>query len=306
MLEQLLILAPQAGVGLVSRLTGSFIDLAPADASAIEIHTQIETGSGRPDLEIGTPERLVWAEVKVESELRTGQLEGYRVLLRECGIEQTRLILLTRYPEVFQEADTRPDVEVRWFELADWLENEMSAIESAGEVGAFLARQFLDFLKERKMNLAQVSWQMPEGFRALAHLFDMLMEAAAACKVSAKKSVGWDPTWNIGINLEKKKYWLGVNSADPETLWFGTYHCRIDPEKAARLDGEEGEDTSVPGSYRWWRKADLNSEPIHFFARSKVGQIRWLMSFLQECLDMAHSIETLDQPPPIPEEPEES
>ena len=155
------------------------------------------------------------------------------------------------------------------------------------------------------MNLAQVNWQMPEGFRALANLFDMLMEAAAASKVSAKKSVGWDPTWNIGINLEKKKYWLGVNSAEPETLWFGTYHCRIDPEKAARLDGEVEEDTSVPGSYRWWRRADLNSEPVHFFSRSKIGQIRWLMSFLQECLDMARAVETPDQPPP-PDDPEES
>ncbi|MGH7223796.1 MAG: hypothetical protein ACRELF_11245, partial [Gemmataceae bacterium] len=137
-LEQLLILAPEIGVRLVSQLTGGFIDLAPGDASAIEIHTQVETGSGRPDLEIGVWDRLVWIEVKVESELRTGQLEGYRVLLRECGIAQTRLVLLTRYPEVFQEVETRPDLEVRWFELADWLESEMSAIESASEVGAFL------------------------------------------------------------------------------------------------------------------------------------------------------------------------
>src|SRR5579884_1046741 len=181
----------------------------------------------------------------------------------------------------------------------------MSSIEPASEVAAFLTRQFLDFLKERKMNLAQVSWQMPEGFRALANLFDMLIEAAAACKVPAKKSVGWDPTWNIGINLEGRKYWFGVNSTEPETLWFGTYHCRIDPAKAAQLDGEVVEDTSVPGAYRWWRGVELNSEPVHFFSRSKVGQMRWLMSFLRECLDMARSIETPDQPP-MTEQSEES
>lgn len=304
-LEQLLILAPDVGGRLVSRLTGGFLEVKPDSASLIEIRTQIETEKGRPDLEIGTAERLVWIEVKVESQLRTGQLEGYRVLLRQCGIEQTRLILLTRYPEVFPADETRPDLEVRWYELADWLENEMPAIESASEVAAFLARQFLAFLKERKMNLAQVSWQMPEGFRALSYLFDMLLEAAAACKVRAKKSVGWEPTWNIGLNLERKKYWLGVDSKEPETLWFGTYHCRIDPEKAAQLDGEVVEDKSVPGSYRWWRGVELNSESVHFFSRSKVGQLRWLMNFLRECLDMVRSIETPDQPP-IPEEPEES
>lgn len=305
-LEQLLILASEAGVRLVSRLTDGFLDLVPGDASAIEIHTQVETGSGRPDLEIGTPDRLVWVEVKVESELRAGQLEGYRVLLRNSGVEQTRLVLLTRYPEVFRAEDTRPDLEVRWFEFADWLESELPAIESAGEVAAFLARQFLDFLKERKMNLAQVSWQMPEGFRALANLFDMLFETAAACKVSAKKAVGWEPSWNIGINLDGRKYWVGVNSAEPDTLWFGTYRCRIDPEAAARLGvGEIAEDNSVPGAYRWWRGIELNSESVHFFSRSKVGQMRWLMGFLSECLVMARSIETPDQPP-IPEEPEES
>jgi hypothetical protein len=114
LMEHLLILVPEVGVRLVSRLTGGFIDLAAGDASAIEIHTQIETGSGRPDLEISTTKRLVWIEVKVESELRTGQLEGYRVLLHECGIEQTRLVLLTRYPGIFQGEDTRPGLPHGW------------------------------------------------------------------------------------------------------------------------------------------------------------------------------------------------
>lgn len=304
-LEQLLILAPEVGVRLVSRLTGGFIDLVPRNASAIEIHTQVETGSGRPDLEIATSDRLVWIEVKVESELRVGQLEGYRVLLRKCGIQQTLLVLLTRYPEVFQDEDTRPDLDLRWFELADWLESEWPVVEAANEVAAFLARQFLDFLRGRNMNLTQVGKFMPEGLRDVASMLDMLFEAAAACKVNAKRAVYWEPSWNIGLNLEGKKYWLGVSSAEPGTLWFGTYYCRIDPEKGARLDGEVVEDKSVPGSYRWWRGVELNSELVHFFSRSKVGQIRWLEGFLRECLTMARSIETPDQPP-IPDEPEES
>ena len=41
----------------------------PEDASAIELHTQVETGEGRPDLEIRSPHRLAWVEVKAESEL---------------------------------------------------------------------------------------------------------------------------------------------------------------------------------------------------------------------------------------------
>jgi hypothetical protein len=304
-LEQLLILAPEVGVRLVSQLTGGFIEVNPESASIVEIRTQIETGQGRPDLEIRIPEHLVWVEVKAESELRAGQLEGYRVLPRESGIAQTRLVLLTRNWEVFQEDDTRPDVEVRWFELADWLESELPVIEAAGEVAGFLAKQFLGFLRGRSMYLTQVDWQMSEGVRALSNLLNMLLEAAAACKVPVKKSAGWDYS---GIDLDGLKYWIGVFHDEPRKLWFGT-RCRIDPEAAAPLEGGE---SGGPGrsdyrwrQYRWWRHAELYSEEVHFFSRSKGGQMQWLLSFLRECLEMAHSIETPDQPP-IPEEPEES
>ncbi len=100
LLEQLLILVPEAGVKLVNRLTGGFIDSTAAEASTIEVRTQVEAESGRPDLEFRTPSKLAWVEVKVESALRAGQLEGYRVLLAESGFKKTRLVLLTRYPEV--------------------------------------------------------------------------------------------------------------------------------------------------------------------------------------------------------------
>src|SRR5271169_6214948 len=75
-LEQLLVLAPAVGTRLVARLTGGFIEMSPEDASAIEICPQVEAGQGRPDLEIRSTHRLVWVEVKAESELRVGQLEG--------------------------------------------------------------------------------------------------------------------------------------------------------------------------------------------------------------------------------------
>src|SRR2546425_12543802 len=69
-LEQLLVLAPAVGTRLVARLTDGFIEVPPEDASAIEIHTQVEAKQGRPDLEISTDLRLVWIEVKAEAELR--------------------------------------------------------------------------------------------------------------------------------------------------------------------------------------------------------------------------------------------
>lgn len=301
-LEQLLVLAPAVGTRLVARLTGGFINLSAEDASAIELHTQVEAGKGRPDLEIRRPHRLVWVEVKAESELRAGQLEGYRVLLSESGVERTRLVLLTRYPEVFQPEEARPDLEIRWFEFADWLEVELLEAKTAGDVAGFLTQQFIDFLGARSMTLTQVGKYMPEGLRALSNLMNMLFEAASACKVSVKKGAGWD---FIGLTLDGLKYWVGVFFDEPEKLWFGT-RCRIDPEAAARLGvGEMAEENLVPGRHRWWRAVELDSESIHFFARSKVSQMQWLEGFLRECLAQARSIETPDQPP-IPEEPEEA
>ncbi len=150
------------------------------------------------------------------------------------------------------------------------------------------------------MTLAQVGKYMPEGLRALSNLTTMLFEAVTACQVSVKKAVGWD---YIGLNLDGK-YYIGLNFSEPEMLWFVT-RCRIDAEAAAKLGvGELTEENWVPGRYRWWRGVELDSEAVHFFARSKVSQMQWLESFLREYLAQARSIETTDQPP-IPDEPQE-
>jgi hypothetical protein len=301
-LEQLLILAPGVGTRLIKGLTGGFIDLPPGDAGSIEIRTQVETGQGRPDLEIASPHLLVWIEVKAESVLRAGQLEGYRLLLGQSAIEETRLVLLTRHPEVYASGAERPDLELRWFEVADWLESELLGLETAGEVAFYLARQFLDFLRIRGMTLTQVGKYMPEGLRALGNLFNMLFEAAASCNISAKITASREET---GINLDVGKYRVGINYAEPEKLWFRT-RCRIDHEAAVRLGvGEVTEESLVPGRSCWWQAAELDSEDVHFYSRTKVSQMQWLESFLRECLAMGRKIETPDQRP-IPDDGEEA
>jgi hypothetical protein len=292
-LEHLLVLAPAVGVRMVARLTGGFIDLAPEDASAVEVGTQVDAGPGRPDLEFRSPHRVAWVEVKAESELRAGQLAGYRVLLAESGVPETRLVLLTRYPGAFKTDDVRPDLELRWFEVADGLEAELPAAAAVSDVAGFLVGQLLDFLEARGMTLAQVGKYMPEGLRALANLMNMLVEAAAACKVTTKRT--WTKEY-IGLYLTGG-YWIGVDFSDPETLWFSTSRG-IDPGAAARLGaGEVFQDRDVPGGNRWRHKIELDSEAVHFFSRSKVSQMECLEGFLRECLAQARSIETPGQLP---------
>jgi len=234
-LENLLILSPEIGVRMVSRITGGFIAMGPEDSGAVEIRTQVDVRTGRPDLEICVPHRLVWIEVKVESTLRTGQLEGYRRLIGETGFTETRLILLSRYPETYAADAMRPDSEVRWFELAEWLEAELIALSEsskAADVKAeFLARQFLEFLTERNMTLTQVSPYLRDGTRALSALMNMLREAAAACKISMRLQTDWE---GMGLYLDGRKYWIGIEYVEPAILWFGT-QCQIDASAAAKL-----------------------------------------------------------------------
>jgi hypothetical protein len=300
-LEQLLVLAPAVGTRLISKLTGGFIHVPPEDASVIELQTQVEAVAGRPDLEIRMPHKLAWIEVKAESELRKGQLEGYRVLLKQAGVAQAQLGLLTRYPQAFEPSDELPDVQRRWFEVADWLEDEITATDQADEVAGFLLRQFLSFLEARSMTLAHVGKLMPEGLRAVSNLMNMLLEAAVACKAPVKKSAGWD---YLGISLHGTKYWVGVEFSNADKLWFVTY-SRIERGAAVKLaTGEVYEDTDAVGGYSWGFGVELDSEEIHFYSRSKVSQMQWLEEFLRDCLSKARSIETPNQPP-MPDEPNE-
>jgi hypothetical protein len=148
--------------------------------------------------------------------------------------------------------------------------------------------------------LTRVGKFLPEGLRALSSLLTILFRAAAACKVAATLSATWQ---GIGLTLEGGKYWIGVCYERPGTLGFTSW-SRIDLEAARKLGvGEVVKENRAAGGYIWSRSAELESESIYFFSRSKVSQMEWVQGFLGECLTTALSIETLNQSP-IPEEPE--
>lgn len=300
LLEQLLVLAPAVGKRLVAGLTNNLIGGDADDASAIEIRTQIEAESGRPDLKIRAVDRLAWIEVKVEAEVDQKQLEKYLNELAEHKVKNNKLVLLTRYSVELPPKIAERVYQVRWFEVADWLEKVLVA-DSVCEAAGFLVAQFLDFLEARSMKISQVGKSMPEGTRALSNFKNMLQEAALACLPAVKPWSGWDL---IGVKLERGRYQACLNFSNPNTLWFET-RCRIDPERAVKLGLRElGEESWIPGRFYWWKGVELDSEEHHFFSLSKADQMQWLIDFLQDGLSKARSIETPDQPP-LPEEPEE-
>jgi hypothetical protein len=296
-LSHLLAGQPEVGVRLLSSLTEDFLVVPQDEAANVDIRTQVETTEGRPDLEITWTDFLVVIEAKVESELHKGQLEGYRVMLRESGRSHTRLVLLTRYPQTFDPPDEKPDLTIRWYQVAEWLDREIRHGAITDPVARFLSKQFVDFLEERNMAIAQVNWQMAEGVRALRSLLAMLAEAAAACHLSPKKAFGWD--W-LGFMLEQR-YWVGVILDNPSQLCFQV-RPPIDTDRAKTL-GVGAVVEAPAGGLMWQHVVDLDSEQAHFYSRSKASQMQWLQEFLGECLAQASSIAAPGQPP-IPEEPE--
>jgi hypothetical protein len=307
-LQHLLIHAREAGVRLVSRLTGELIHLSPNEADTIEIkpQPQIEAEKKKPDLEFRTLHRLAWIEVKVDNKLQQGQLKNYLDLLKKSGYEHTRMVLLTLKKEEVSEEEARHVLKFRWFDFGDWLENELRVISGVSKVAGFLAWQFLDFLRERNMIINQVGWYMPEGTRALSNFLNMLLKALADCELKVPKN-----TLNATLdysgfyaNHDGREYWIGLHHATPEKLQFLTLSS-LNNESAALRGIELENNKDAKNGFSWRNFLELTSEPVHFFERSKVSQIRCLESFLGECLKVAHSIETPDQPP-IPEEPEES
>jgi hypothetical protein len=192
------------------------------------------------------------------------------------------------------DGDEKPDVQIRWHRVAEWVDRELNRPDATDHVARFLMAQFVGFLRARNMAIEAVNWQMAGGVRALRRLLDMLQEAATAGKLQLQKYTGWD---DIGYYVEAKKYWLGINYDDPEYLIFMTNDLRIDTAAAKALQvGKIQEKRWAPGGYVWRRDVNLETEETHFYCRSKASQMQWLEHFLRESIEIGARIAAAEQP----------
>ncbi len=181
----------------------------------------------------------------------------------------TGLILLTRYPAPVPGADHY----FRWYHVAEWIYQESSKYKFKAE-SQFLVEQFLGFLKARNMTMGQVTWEMTTGVRSLRNLVDMLYEAAAACGLRAQ--LGGSAA-SIFVFLDGRKYSAGIRYNAPELLRFATWNAPVDPKKVEELGiGTTWQWTDDKTKVGWERETNLESEDVHFFARSKASQMQFL------------------------------
>lgn len=278
---------PGAAANLLRRLTDNFFDLQTAEARSVTVRTQIMTGGGTPDLAFRTQDRLAYVEVKVESPAAAGQLSKYQQLLVQSGVADTRLILLTRHV-----IDLPPDVlaairHVRWFQVADWLEEEHRRYTFKA-VSSFLVQQFLELLGAKGMTMGQVSFELAGGVRALRNFMNMLEESAhvAGVKVQAKAYPS-----ESGLFLDGKNYWLGINYDYPDLLTFQTWNRPVDPDKAAALGVGEVHEWNNKKGHGWGRDLDLTADGVFFYARPRAGQMQVLEAFIRESIELARKVE---------------
>ncbi len=287
LLQHLLDNEPEASVRLVGLITNGFIQLRPEESKVLEVRTQVTFGEGTPDLQLRTARQLAFIEVKSDSELAPGQLRRYRRILLASGFPETMLGLLTRYPSPIEEGAERPDVSLRWYEVAEWIQVERQRY-SFKPISSFLVEQFLGLLGAKNMVMGQVTWELSGGVRALYSLTNMLFEAATACGWKAQVSGGRD---YMGVRLDGNSYWTGIYYDRPEILCFETNYAFIDKEAAQKLEsGTVFEWESEEGKFGWRRELNLEAEDIHFFARSKASQLQLLEAFLRENLEIVKSI----------------
>jgi hypothetical protein len=173
---------------LLGRMTASKLLLTPEDAGRLRASTQVTVEEGRPDLIVSGPTFLLVLEVKVGSDVYAEQLSRYLQYLESEEFDAKRrfLVILTRdritdhsVRELLQGVQSASvDItEVRWHHIAGHMEGDLSSGAISHPTNIFLVRQLVGFLRERRMTMERVGWELIPGIQSFLSLMEMLGEA---------------------------------------------------------------------------------------------------------------------------------
>jgi len=248
-------------------------------SESISIATQVGTEQGRPDIELSTPDKLLYIEVKHDSGLGYRQLERYKKALEESGADITKLILLTRFSIDLTDDGAKLCKHVKWFEVYNWL----SEAKPEDPVSRYLVRSFLGFLEEKKMSMQKVGWEYIKGVPALVNLMNMIEVAMRSTSLSIyAKSAGWE--WKC-FYLNNKDYFCGVYYSDPLSLVFELQFEAKPSQEILATSGYRYDKT--PGGKIYFA---LDLEAVHFFALNKDEQLETISTFLNKVYATAQRI----------------
>ena len=245
------------GLRILSRLCGEKSTAWFNSGSAISINTQLSVDEDRPDIIIHVDsDKIIFIEVKLDSSLGIEQLERYYSHLTRKNSQDIQLVLITRSRHSIQETTLDRSLfhHVCWYEISGWL----SEIEIHDEVTSFVVEQFLDFLREKGMNMEKVSWEYIQGVPALINLVNMIGTAIAevAPETSCRKTMG--ANW-AGYYLDR--------------MFIG---FRYDKSLIVVIEDNNGTNPTF--------KRGLSLEKAHFFSLTAGEQLECLIEFVQKAL----------------------
>lgn len=258
------------GVEILNKLCGAN-QLCFDGNEDISVSTQKITLQGTPDIKISCADKLVYVEVKYESDLGAKQVERYLEALKSSGIPTTCLVLLTKLSLEFGENETKPHKHVRWFEVHNWL----GKLKAHDPVSEYLIDAFKSFLEVKGMSIQKVSWEYISGVPAFNYLLDMIEAAIKDANIPLfpgyPRSAAWE---RKGFWLGDKEFLCGVYYRSHLVLVFEWQNKKYDSkllEKRSYELREEGEDI-------WFR---LPLEDIHFFSLDKDKQLEEITKFVK-------------------------
>jgi len=278
-------------VELLADVTAGRMQVAAKEVDFVAVSTQIVTAEGRPDVEISAPNQLVFIEAKKESGLGTTQLSRYLKELKRRNVPCSTLILLTRYHQDLEEEDAKEVVRKRWQQIGEWYERAVVRMPLVHPASGYLIGQFVDYLKGKGMLMEQVTWELSRGVQALNNLLAMLNEAVVAAGVQSKKSQ--EKQWR-GFYLDDGKFTFGLSLDEPTQIYLSTWALAVDEKKAEKLGVGEvaGSDyPNITGPVRWVNCLDLESEEVHFFARSKASQLQCIEQFIVKSVKLGRTLQ---------------
>jgi len=259
-----------AGIELLNHLCFNNDDYSFGVDEVISVSTQVTTKQGTPDIEVSSPDKLIYIEVKDQSDIRPSQLRHYKKELASASFTFRRLILLTRFSADFNEHQGIPDKHIRWFEVYNWLTKARDNINDL--VIVYLIESFISFLEAKHMSIQQVGWEYGNGINAMNNLMTMIESAIQGTAIKVDwKAAGWNFR---GLMLGGGEFWCGIYFNNPLIMIFQMRKKRnfnTNLMKKPTYELREGRE-------RMWFRLPLVDE--HFFSLDKDEQLELIRKFV--------------------------
>jgi len=274
---------PSAFVFLVEKMTDEMISPSPDSTNDFIVTSQIDTDEGTPDIMIAGPDSYVLIEVKDQSPVDIDQIERYSRLVERNSAQSKCLILLTKYqaPVIDQQIPLRA---IRWTYITELLWLVLSRIDLT-DTSNYVIRQFIEFLEAKGMSVQKAGWEMVAGIAEFMNFKTVLrqaIESSGAVRVeqsSGANHQGWGIPDAVGWSVQLH---IIVRFAEPGRLVFRASEEHI--SEGSRYEWEPSGYTK--GTLE--RFIDLDSEEVHFFARSLDSQREVLEEFVSSCLEQTN------------------